>query len=148
MPATVTLSSTTIQPKVSASERSVKVASTSGLIPGLWLFCEGELMSVVSLGIDPAVNVLRGVGGTRAADHETGATVYIGRPDQFFTYDPTGRPPAVIPVSPHINAANGNVWFATGDPGGGSRMWEKQSISFSPGALGIRIPTVTPEASE
>jgi hypothetical protein len=27
-------------------------------------------------------------------------------------------------------------------------MWQKQSISFAPGALGVRIPTVTPEASE
>ena len=147
MPATVTLSSTTLKSGVNASQRSVRVESTSGLIPGLQLFVDGELMTVVSLGIDPEVNVLRGVGGTRAAEHDGGATVYIGRPDQFFVYDPAGRPPAVIPVSPHINVTNGAVWFASGGPQA-YRKWEKQEVAVQAGALGIRIPVVSVSASD
>ena len=147
MPATVTLSSTTLKSGVGASQRSVRVDSTSGLIPGVWLFVDGELMAVVSLGIDPEVNVLRGVGATRAAEHDAGATVYIGRPDQFFAYDPAGRPPAVIPVSPHINVVNGSVWFASGNPQG-LRKWEKQEVAVQAGALGIRIPSVSVSSSD
>ena len=147
MPATVTLSSTTLDSGVTPSQRSVRVASTSGLIPGLALFCDGELMSVVSLGIDPEINVIRGIGGTRATDHDGGATVYIGRPDQFFAYDPSGRPPAAIPVTPHINVLNGSVWFASGNPQG-LRRWEKQEVSVQVGALGIRIPAVNVSTSD
>lgn len=150
MPATVTLSTTTLAESVGASDQQVKVASTSGLIPGRQLFVGGELMEVVSLGINPWVNVLRGRGGTAGMAHDSGMTIYIGRADQFYGADPVGSPPNAIPVSPHINVTTGDVWFARGDtlPGEfAKRWWQKQTIAYSTGALGVRIETLDPTES-
>jgi len=151
MPATVTLSSTSLELTAKASDTQVKVASTSGLIPGLRLFVDGELMSVVSLGVSPWVNVRRGVDGTSAQDHYRGAVAWIGRADQFYFTDPAGSPPPEIPVSPYINAANGSLWFAQGDniPGKDQsfRWWQKQTTTYGQGALGVRTITTDPSSS-
>lgn len=146
MPATVTLSSTTLKADAGASDTQIQVTSTSGLTPGIRLFVDGELMSVVSLGLGTSVKVLRGVDGTAAAAHPLSSTAYIGRADQFYAVDPSGRPPASIPVSPYVNVINGTVWFAQGAPEG-LRWWQKQSATYIPGALGIRSTTLDPTSS-
>ncbi len=125
MPATVTLSSTTLSQNVDRASTSVTLASTSGVLPGLRLYCEGELMAVQSLGVGTNVNVRRGVDGTPGAPHSSTATVYIGQADQFYSQDPVGRPSGATAVSPYINAINGTVWLAQGDvlPTGQSFRW-------------------------
>ena len=150
MPATVTLSSTTLSTAAGASDRQIKVASTSGLTPGTRLFIAGELLEVVSLGIDPWVNVLRGRDGTAGAPHDSGILIYIGRADQFYGVGPTGVPDEAIAVSPYINVTNGTVWFAQGNTlpeGQSKRWWQKQTTSYSTGALGVRVETLDPTAS-
>jgi len=151
MPATVTLGSTTLSQPVSASDSQIQVSSTSGLTVGTHLFCEGELVAVVSLGADPAiVRVRRGVGGTTALDHDSSAPVWIGRGDQFFSRDPVGSPPEAPLVSPWINVVNGTVWFAQGDsePSGQTyRWWQKQETTWAQGALGIRTSESNPTSS-
>ncbi len=150
MAATVTLSTTTLLAGVGAADRSVKVASTSGLTPSVRLFVNGELMEVVSLGVSPWVNVRRGVDGTAAAPHDSADTIYIGRADQFYVSDPVGAPPEAIPVSPYINAINGTVWFAQGDaePSGRcQRWWQQQTTTYGVGALGVRTSTLNPSSS-
>lgn len=148
MPATVTLGTTTLQQEANVADSQVLLASTSGLTPGIRLFIEGELMSVVSLGIGNWVNVLRGVDGSPTLYHEPSATVYIGRADQFFSADPVGSPKEVIPVSPWINAVNGSVWFAQGDSNPAQyRWWQKQATTYSYGPLSIRTRTSDPTSS-
>lgn len=150
MPATVTLSTTTLSEAVTSSAGRIKVASTSGLLTGTRLFVNGELMAVIRLDVDPWVNVARGVDGTASAPHASSATAYIGRADQFYTSDPVGIPAAAIPVSPHINAQNGKVWWAQGDTlpeGNANRWWQLQSETHGTGALGIRTTTLEPESS-
>lgn len=150
MPATVTLSTTTLTESVGASVQQIKVASTSGLTPGLRLFVGGELMEVVGLGIDTWVDVLRGRDGTAGVAHDSGMTIYIGRADQFYSFDPVGSPPNAIPVSPYINITTGAVWFARGDtlPGEHARRWwQRQTTTHSTGALGVRVETLDPTAS-
>ncbi len=150
MPATVTLSTTTLGLSVGASDRQIKVVSTSGLFPGRQLFIARELMEVVSLGIDTWVKVLRGRGGTAGVAHDSGTTIYIGRADQFYESDPVGSPPNAILVSPHINVTSGAIWFARGDtlPGErAKRWWQKQTITYSEGPLGVRVETLDPTAS-
>lgn len=150
MPATATLSTTTLAEGTGASAGAIKVASTSGLTPGIRLFIEGELMEVVSLGIDPWVNVFRGRDGTAGTEHDSGATIYIGRADQFYSMDPVGSPSEVIPVSPHINTTNGAIWFAQGSSSPRNqvrRWWQKQSVSMSQGPLGVRTRTYDPTSS-
>ena len=145
MPATVTLSSTTLATGTGASDKQIKVSSTSGLTAGIRLFIERELMSVVSLGVGTWVNVLRGVDGTAATAHPIAATAWIGRADQFYQTDPVGRPPMSPPVSPHINVRNGVVWFAQGDAGPdglSNRWWQQQEVTHEVGPLGIlRVST-------
>ena len=150
MPATVTLSSTTLQLPVGASDGQIKVDSTAGMNPGTRLWIDRELMSVITLGIDPWVNVMRGVDGTAATPHNSLASIIIGRADQFYGEDPIGRPSEAILVSPYINVVTGAVWFAQGDvlPTGQSvRWWQQQTTTYSEGALGVRTTTLDPTAS-
>ncbi len=114
------------------------------------MFVDGELMTIVRIDVDPWVVVLRGVGGSKQIPHSSGQTVYLGRGDQFYDYDPVGRPNENILVSPWINTINGNVWFAQGDndPSGvADRWWELQSTRYDQGPLGVRVKTVDPIVS-
>lgn len=150
MAATYTLSTTTFAAPVSASDSQVKLASTSGLTPGMSLFVDRELMSVVSLGVSSLVNVKRGVSGTYAQRHGTDATVYTGAAEQFYSFDPSGAPLEALLVSPWINVRTGDIWFAAGDgaPAGlEQRWWQKQSIGHGTGALGVRTTTPDPTVS-
>lgn len=148
MPATVTLSTTTLSAAVGASDTRVRLASTSGLFAGTRLYVDGELMQVVGLDVDSWVNVKRGVDGTIGAAHPSSVTVYIGRADQFYDHDPVGRPDASILVSPYINAVSGKVWFAQGDASNtANRWWQLQTVSYETGALGIRSTTLEPTVS-
>lgn len=147
MPATVTLSTTTLAEAVGPSDTLLKLASTSGVLPGMRLFLDGELVRVQALGVVAGlVSVIRGDAGTGGSPHVSGVTVYIGEAHQFYQRDPVGRPPAVIPVSPWINVLSGSVWFAQGDAlpaATAERWWQKQVTTHDVGALGVR--TTTPD---
>lgn len=150
MPATVTLASTTLADVATDKATLIKLASTSGVYAGLRLYVDGELMHVYALDVDPWVKVKRGAEGTAAAPHPSGATVYVGRADQFYSMDPVGRPPAAIPVSPYINVINGTVWFAQGDvtpSASANRWWQKQSTIYTVTPLGARSTTLDPTVS-
>jgi len=148
MPATVTLVTTTLADAVGPSDTRVKLASTSGVLPGMRLYVDGELMAVFLLAVDPWVEVRRGVDGTASAAHPSSVTVYIGRADQFYSQDPTGRPNAAIPVSPYINATSGRIWFAQGDANAtADRWWQLQTTTHGIGSLGIRTVALSPDTS-
>lgn len=148
--ATVTLSSTTLKTTCSASETRIELASTSALVIGLvdqCLWIDRELMSHISIGIGNWVNVVRGVGGSVQSAHGSGAVVYIGRPDQFYSSDPIGLPPSPVLVSPWINVLTGAIWLAEGDevgPSAGARFWQAVTNVPGTGALGIRTTTQNP----
>ena len=150
MPATVTLATATLALPVGPTDGQIKLSSTSGIVPGLFLWLDKELVRVLSLGVSPWVNVIRGQGGTGGIPHASGVTVYIGRGDQFYSKDPVGRPPDAIHVSPWINTLNGKVWWAQGDPeppGFGERWWQEEATVYDVGALGVRTKTSTPTSS-
>lgn len=150
MPATATLSTTTLSEPVDAHQNVVRLTSVSGLLPGHRLFVEGELMAVQRLGVGTYVHVNRGVDGTGGAAHPSLATVYIGTGDQFFSRDPVGIPPMTVLVSPHINLRNGKVWFARGSTqpdGNAVRWWEAQTSTHAVGPLGVLTTTYDPTAS-
>lgn len=146
MPASNPLATTTFLTPVGKSDTQVRVASTSGLRAGMRLFADRECMQVVSLGVSTLVNVRRGVDSTSADVHGTDVLVYIGTPDQFFTYDPQGQPPNALMVSPHINLTNGLVWFAQGDDAS-SRYWTPQTVTRAVGPLGVVTVTYSPTSS-
>lgn len=161
MSATVTLSSTTLTVGCGPSDTSVVVVSATNIQPGLFLFIEQEFMKVVSTGVTTGggtvVNVLRGRGGLGSHRHSGGATVYIGRGDQFYNFDPSSTPGAVVLVTPHINVTNGNVWLPQGDdlpalPGVSNtarsvRWWQLQTSVPGFASLGVRSTTQNPSTS-
>lgn len=155
MPATATLTSTTLAQAVNASDLRIKLASTSGVYPGLSLYISaisgsGELVRVVRLEPDPWVTVTRGVDGSKAQGHSAGETVYIGRADQFYCCPPMGRPDAAIPVSPYIDVQAGRVYFAQGDTtpsATADRWWSEQTNTRTSGPLGVRTTTLDPTSS-
>ena len=148
MPATVTLTTATMTSAVGVTGNRLVVSSTAGMVPGIRLFIEGELMAVV--GSNGVVDVKRGVDGTAAAPHSAGATIYIGRADQFYQGPPVGIPAAVIEVSPYIDTLSGAVWFAQGDPsspGTSSRYWQQQTVTRTAISMGFRSSTLDPTSS-
>lgn len=150
MAATVTLSTTTLALPVTARDGRLKLASTSGVVPGVFLWLDGELTRVLVVDAQNWVTVQRGQGGSQSLPHVSSVTVYIGNGDQFYSTDPAGRPPDQIPVSPYINTVNGSVWFAQGDnfPGGQADRWyQKQETTYGVGSLGVRTKTPDPTSS-
>jgi hypothetical protein len=145
--ATVTLATTTLLANIAASDGQVQLGSTSGVLPGVRLFIDGELMTVLSLGLGTSVNVQRGHGGTATAAHGSNQTVYIGRADQFYMNDPVGVPPTPELVSPWINTLANRIWLARGDEvglGAGARWWQQVTTTYDVGALGVRTATQSP----
>lgn len=148
MPATVTLRTTTLAAGVASTDGEVKLDSTTNVVKDTRLYVDGELMRVVSVGVDSWVKVVRGVDGTLSSAHPSGVTVYVGEAHQFYTKDPVGRPPDAIPVSPYINVQNGSVWFAQGDTTStAKRWWQRQTVTYTTGALGVRTSTLDPTSS-
>ena len=151
MPATVTLSTTTLLAPLDEHEGVVTLASVSGLFPGYRLYVDRELMSVLRVGVGTQVHVNRGVDGTKGAIHVSGSTVTIGQAHQFYGKDPVGSPPEAIPVSPWINVVNGKFWYAQGDPtpagGNVARWWQERTATYGTGPLGVRTVTYNPTSS-
>lgn len=148
MPATVTLAQATLAEQCDASQTIIKVSSTAGMLAGMYLFIDGELMRFTRTTIDPWIEVRRGADCTAGLPHGYGAVIYFGQPHQFYKQDPVGKPAAAIPVSPYINVQNGKIWFAQGDPSTAStRWWQPQTTSYSIGPLGVRVSSVDITAS-
>ena len=149
MPATTTLTQTSLAGDITGSDRLVRLASTSGLAAGLFLYCDGELLRAVSLdGPSGGWLCARGVGGTQSRRHQAGALVYIGSGDQFYQIDPVGSPAPIILVSPYINVRNGTVWFAQGDAlSEQPRWWQRQTVVYGQTGAGARTFTYEPTSS-
>lgn len=148
MPATTTLLTTTLNRAVGATDDRLSVASVTNILVGRRLWIDQELMEVLSIS-DPWVTVRRGLDGTTSKGHSNGQTVTIGRAQEFYWQDPVGRPEPAVLVSPWINVTNGTVWYAQGDvqAPGSVRWWQKQTATYTTGALGRRIETLDPTSS-
>lgn len=120
-----TLTTTTLSAALTNSQTSFQVASGTGITgvsasgPGSFLFVDRELMQVISVPTAGSgttlVNVMRGVGGTRATAHLTGILTYIGNGDWF-----AGAPVGTVPsgsctksnlyVYPDIHVLDGSIY--------------------------------------
>lgn len=147
MLATVTLASTSFASAVGAFDTQVNLASTSGIVPGVRLFANREMLCVERLtGIGNNAVVRRGLDGTGSSAHATNETVYIGSPEQFYDIDPQGVPVTGSPVNPYINTRTGVIWVIQGDDvgsGAAARAWQPVTTTQTTGALGVRVTTTT-----
>lgn len=76
------------------------------------LYVDREMMAVETVNAATfTVNVMRGYNSTFSTPHNSGATVYVGSPDQFYSFDPAGACTAGnTKVTPWINYLTGNQW--------------------------------------
>ncbi len=141
MAALATLATTLLVNPVASSDSSVQLTSLDGVLPGLCLYADRELMIVVSLGLGTSVNVLRGQSGTASTPHASQSVVTIGRGDQFYDTNPAGLPVQPVLVSPWINVLSGEQWFYQGDETGanaGAAYWQRTLHTRGIGSLGVR----------
>lgn len=150
MPAVVTLSTTTLTNGIGPGTGEIKLASVSGIYPGYCLWIDRELFKVNSLPGGTRVKVTRGWEGTAGSDHSSSATVYIGKPEYFYSTDPVGAPPVITQVAPYINVISGRMFYAQGDANPSAqnnRWWEEIETTHSTGALGVRTQESAPTSS-
>lgn len=110
----VTLTSTTTSAAIAATDRVACLTSASGVnVPGVGtlgstIVIDKEPMQVRSVtSVSTCFNVNR---SGRPVGHASGATVYIGSPNNFYTYDPDGTcVVGSIAVRPWINLSNGVI---------------------------------------
>lgn len=108
--AQASLTSTTTSAALTDTGTSVTVASATGIAAGTILYIDKEAMSVVSIS-GTVATVRRGVAGSFAAAHASGAVVYAGTPDQIGHSDPAGPCTATSEIAlPRINVDTGNVY--------------------------------------
>ncbi len=147
MQATFTLATTGFSLPVKTIDTRLILTSTSGVVPGVFLFANRELMRVQYLtGVGNEVVVLRGRDGTETRAHGTGETIYIAQGYQLYEQDPQGLAPLNAFVNPHINVRNGTVWVIQGDDEGGgtqARSWQQVTTTQTIGPLGVRVNTTT-----
>ena len=61
-----------------------------------------------------SISVVRGASSTVASPHISGAIVFVGTPNQFYTIEPTGSCTAGNTlVTPYINIKTGNQWLCS-----------------------------------
>ena len=78
------LTSTTLSAACLAADTLLTLASTTGVLPGMNLGIESEILQVVRLtGVSTQIIARRGVAGSISAAHAAAATVYVGVPDDF-----------------------------------------------------------------
>jgi hypothetical protein len=136
----VTLATTTLAASIDPSDPAVTLVSASGVVPGMRLYIDRELMVVLRVS-GTIVSVSRGHGGTATTPHGASTLVTLGTPDQFYMQDPVGPPPADVLVTPWINVVNGTQWVAQGDetgPNQSIRWWAPLQVTHDVGALGVR----------
>jgi hypothetical protein len=87
MPATVTLTTTTLTKTLDPGDTEVSLASVSGINPSYRLWIDKESMRVISVNPDMLkCKVVRGEDGSGAARHVSSATVTIAQGHQLYIY--------------------------------------------------------------
>lgn len=109
--AQVTLGSTTTSAALTAQSDRVTLASGAGVVAGVLLYIDREAMEVVEAISSTTFRVRRGVSGSYAAAHASGAPVYSGVPSAFAHSDVSGPCVATSePGLPRINIDSGNMF--------------------------------------
>lgn len=122
-----TLTQTTLSAAIGQGATSFAIASATNVTTQnntnyTDIYIDRELMQVVAVN-STTVSVLRGVSGTQASAHASGAMVLSGRPAAFINYDPEGYcniapttpsgATVTVPAQPTINTRTGAQWLCS-----------------------------------
>ena len=153
-----TLTGTTLSVAATANASTVTVASATGLVAptatleGSLLFVvspgsKGEVMQVSGPIVGTVVPVSRGREGSAQVAQVSGALVLHGRPDLFYTTNPTGGcVAATVNVTPWVNVRDGLQWLCSTItlswvPGFGNTTRPAQPTAAVASAAGVIVPS-------
>jgi hypothetical protein len=154
-----TLTQTSLSAQLSYGTTCFTVASTSGITVqtntnATDVYIDRELIQVTSVNSTTGqVCGLRGVSGTQAATHASGAMVLAGAPAAFLNYDPSGvcstsapkSPPEAVPAQPTINTRTGAQAFCSSVTGTWVRGFGPQISTLKTGLSAAQTgATITP----
>lgn len=112
------LTATTLSNAVTTSSITyITVASATGITvtPQTVLYIDNEALAVSSVS-GTLIGVRRGMIGTAASGHISGAMVLAGPPAAFLSYDPSGsctNGQGLFLYSPLVNVKRGNQWLCS-----------------------------------
>ena len=119
-----TFTGTTLGSAITASQNQLSLAAVTGISGASTgnltdIYVDKELMQVLTVNTTAkTVTVIRGVSGTQAAAHISGALVLAAAPPAFQNYDPEGSCTASsTPAQPWINTRTGNQWLCSSKTG-------------------------------
>lgn len=72
------LTSTTLASTKAVNDKTIKLASATGIANKMLVYCEGEFMRVTDITLTPTLSVVPGYMGTTAVQHESGAPTWFG----------------------------------------------------------------------
>jgi len=120
-----TLASTTLSAAITATTTSIPLASTANVSVGQKLFIDAELTGQITAVSSTAATVSRDPTSSPTS-HASGATVWIGQPNQFFLGDPPmGTAVASTSPNPWVNAFDGRVWEVV------NGAWERLAAPYT-----------------
>ncbi|HLJ26563.1 MAG TPA: hypothetical protein VKY85_07620 [Candidatus Angelobacter sp.] len=126
-----------LQTQIQPASLTGFTAPTQGNQNGSIVVVDTEFMQVLGVNASTGlVSVARGIWGTQARGHVSGATVYVGPPNFFKNFDPNGSCTASLePVLPTVSAASGDVFTCDSN----TNIWVRQAspwpYKFTDGAI-------------
>lgn len=126
------ITNTTTTAAMSATTGVINLTSVAGISAGTALYvvdqqsARGEMMTAKSNPSGLTVQVTRGQQATPQVAHISGATVYVGSPNWFYSTDAAGACPTTPVTTPWINyvvnhrfTCSGGAWACANCSGGG-----------------------------
>ena len=102
------LTNTTLAAALTTSADVCKLTSASGVAVGNFLYVDHECLFVTAIN-GVYISIRRGVAGTAASAHISGARIWTGTPDQIYACDPpSASAAAAVSVTPWINQYTGD----------------------------------------
>lgn len=113
--AQTTVTSTTLSAAVTSASATkvgtVQLASGTGVAAGSFLFVDRELMLITDATSTTQPRIQRGVGGSLASTHASGAVVFVGVPGAFYPNEVSGSCTAANETYlPHIVPQSGRIF--------------------------------------
>lgn len=110
--AQATINQTTLAAAVSTTTQSrFNLASVSTLAVGQIMYIDREAVQITALPTSTLVDVSRGVRGTAAATHASGANVITGPANYFYANEPSGSCTATGETAlPHVSLPTGSIY--------------------------------------
>lgn len=144
--AQATINSTTLSAAVTAGAGTLTVASASTVAAGQYLFVDAEIMQITAVS-STTLTVTRGLNGTRASRHASGAQAWTGPANYFSQSEPKAGPctttdevalPRIVAITGAIFQCTDSIWVKYSDGGFNEYSAGGTTTYTSAGAITIK----------